>query len=107
MLDLTKLFYFLFGAITLAGGLQGYFAKGSVQSLIAGGVSGILLLLAGWLVQTGKVTPGIILGLVISLALAGRFLPLFLRTGGWWPAGAEGWLGFVGLVLSILALIKR
>ncbi len=107
MIDLTKAFYFIFGLITLVGGVQGFLTAKSMPSLIAGGVSGILLLLAGWLMQTGKTMPGLILGLVISLALAGRFLPAFFKTGSWWPAGVEGWLGAVGLILSVVALVKK
>ena len=107
MIDLTKLFYFIFGAITLVGGIQAFMSVGSKASLIAGGISGLLLLLAGWLVQTGKTMPGLILGLVITLALAGRFLPKFFKDGSWWPAGVEGWLGAVGLILSVVALVKK
>ena len=107
MVDSARLFYFIFGSITLIGGVQAFISVGSKPSLIAGGISGILLLVAGWLVQTGKTTPGLILGLVISLALAGRFLPKFFKDGDWWPAGTEGWLGAVGLVLSVLALVKK
>ena len=106
MIDNARLFYFVFGLITLAGGVQGFLA-GSKASLIAGGISGVLLLVAGWLVQTGKTMPGLILGLVITLGLAGRFLPLFLKKGGWWPAGVEGILGVIGVVLTVVALIKR
>lgn len=107
MLEPTRLFLFIFGAITIAGGLQGYLAKGSMASLIAGGVSGLLLLVAGWLMLSGKTMPGLILGLVMTIALAGQFLPKFLKTGVWWPAGVEGILGAVGVVLTIVALIKR
>ena len=107
MRDLTKIFYFVFGLITLIGGVQAFVTVGSKPSLIAGGISGILLLLAGWLVQSGKTTPGLILGLVITLGLAGRFLPKFFKDGSWWPAGVEGWLGAVGLILSVLALLKK
>ncbi|MGB8170533.1 MAG: TMEM14 family protein [Chthoniobacteraceae bacterium] len=107
MIDLTRLFYFVFGLITLVGGVQAFLSVGSKASLIAGGISGILLLLAGWLVQTGKVMPGLILGLVITLGLAGRFLPKFFKDGSWWPAGVEGWLGAIGLILSVLALVKK
>lgn len=107
MLDLTRIFYFVFGLITLAGGVQGFLSAGSKASLIAGGVSGVLLLLAGGLVQTGKVMPGLILGLIVTLGLAGRFLPKFLKEGGMWPAGVEGILGALGAVLTIAALIKR
>lgn len=107
MLDLTRIFYFVFGLITLVGGIQAFASVGSMPSLIAGGISGVLLLIAGWLVQTGKTMPGLILGLVITLGLAGRFLPKFFKDGGWWPAGVEGWLGAAGLILSVLALVKK
>lgn len=107
MLDLTRIFYFVFGLITLGGGIQAFLSVGSKPSLIAGGISGVLLLLAGWLVQTGKTMPGLILGLVITLGLAGRFLPKFFKDGSWWPAGVEGWLGAIGLILSVLALVKK
>jgi uncharacterized membrane protein (UPF0136 family) len=107
MLDLTKIFYFVFGLITLVGGVQAFITAGSKASLIAGGISGLLLLVAGWLVQSGKTMPGLILGLIVTLGLAGRFLPKFFKDGGWWPAGVEGWLGAIGLVLTVLAFVKR
>jgi len=107
MIDLARLYYYLFGLITLIGGVQAFLAVGSRASLIAGGISGLLLLVAGFLVQSGKVMPGLILGLIISLGLAGRFLPKFFKDGGWWPAGVEGWLGAIGIVISIAALVKK
>jgi len=107
MLDLTKIFYFIFGLITLGGGVQAFLTAGSKASLIAGGISGLLLLVAGWLVQSGKTMPGLILGLIVTLGLAGRFLPKFFKDGGWWPAGVEGWLGAIGLVLTVLAFVKK
>ncbi len=107
MIDLTRLFYYLFGLITLIGGVQAFLSVGSKASLIAGGISGLLLLVAGFLMQSGKTTPGLILGLVITLGLAGRFLPKFFKDGSWWPAGVEGWLGLVGLILSVVALVKK
>ena len=107
MLDLTRIFYFIFGLITLAGGIQGFIKAGSPASLIAGSITGVMLLVAGWLVQTGKVMPGLIVGLIATLGIAGKFLPKFLKEGGMWPAGVEGILGALGLVLTIAALIKR
>jgi uncharacterized membrane protein (UPF0136 family) len=107
MIDLARLFYYVFGLITLIGGVQAFLAIGSKASLIAGGVSGLLLLVAGWLIQTQKTMPGLILGLIVTLGLAGRFLPKFLKDGGWWPAGVEGILGAIGVILTVLALVKR
>jgi len=107
MLDPTRLYYYLFCLIKLGGGIQAFVHVGSKASLIAGGISGILLLVAGWLLQTGQVTPGLVVGLIITLGLAGRFLPKFFKDGGWWPAGVEGWLGLVGVVLTVLAFLKK
>jgi uncharacterized membrane protein (UPF0136 family) len=107
MIDLTRIFYFVFGAITLGGGIQGFIGKGSLPSLIAGGLCGLLLLVSGWLVHTQKTTPGLILGLVVTLGLAGMFLPKFLKGAPLWPAGVEGILGAIGVVLTVLAFLKR
>ena len=107
MLDLTKIYFFIFGALTIAGGIMGYVKAGSPQSLIAGGLSGILLLVAGYLISIGKAQAGLILGVILSLALAGMFLPKFLSTHKWMPAGMMAILGVIGLVLSVLALIKK
>jgi uncharacterized membrane protein (UPF0136 family) len=108
MLDPTRFFYYLFGLITLAGGIQGFVAKGSIPSLAAGGVCGILLIVGGYFLQTGKITAGLVIGLIVTLALAGQFLPKFFREGHhWWPAGIEGWLGLVGVILTIAAFVKK
>ncbi|MEP6669371.1 MAG: TMEM14 family protein [Chthoniobacter sp.] len=107
MLDPTRFYYYLFGLITLAGGIQGFMTKNSLPSLIAGSICGILLLVAGYLLQMGKVVPGLVVGLIITLALAGQFLPKFFKGGGWWPAGVEGWLGLIGVLLTIAAFVKK
>lgn len=107
MLDFTKLYLFIFGALTIAGGIMGYVKKASNESLIAGGVSGLLLLLSGYLVATGKVQLGLILGIVISVALAGRFVPAFLSTHKFMPAGMMAVLSIAGLVITVLALVKK
>jgi uncharacterized membrane protein (UPF0136 family) len=107
MLLATEIFYYAFGLITLLGGIQAFVTVKSKASLIAGGISGLLLLLAGWHFPMGKVTPGLILGLIVSLALAGRFLPKFFKEKKWWPAGVEGWLGLVGVVLSVISLVVK
>ena len=107
MLDLTKIYLFIFGVLTIAGGVMGFVKAGSNVSLIAGGVSGVLLLVSGYLVGAGKVQPGLILGLVLSLALAGQFLPKFLSTHKFMPAGLMAICGVIGLVLTALSLFKK
>lgn len=107
MLDYTKIYLFIFGALTIAGGIIGYVKAGSPASIIAGSISGVLLLVSGYLIGSGKVQAGLILGIVLSLALAGRFLPAFLSTHKWMPAGMMAILSAIGLVLTVVALIKK
>jgi uncharacterized membrane protein (UPF0136 family) len=107
MIVRAQLFYYVFGLITLGGGIQAFVSVKSKASLIAGGISGLLLLLAGWLIQAGQGTAGLILGLIVSLGLAGRFLPKFFKEKSWWPAGVEGWLGVIGVVLTVLAFVVK
>ena len=107
MLELTKNYYFIFGALTILGGVIGFVKAGSRASLIAGGVSGALILLAAWLVMSGQAQAGLILGLVISAVLEMRFLPAFLKTKKPMPAGMMAVLSMIGTVLSVLALVKK
>ena len=107
MLELTKNYYLLFGVLTILGGVIGFMKAQSKASLIAGGVSGALILLAAWLVMSGQAQAGLILGLVISAVLEMRFLPAFLKTKKPMPAGMMAVLSMIGTVLSVLALVKK
>ncbi len=106
MIDLTKIYYFIFGALTIVGGVIGYVKAASWKSLAAGGICGLLLIVAGVLIGT-RTQPGLLLGLIISLALAGRFIPGFFAKGGFMPAGLMSILSVIGIILTVLALIKR
>ena len=106
MLEIAKNYYFVFGGLTIVGGIMGFVKKHSVASLVAGGLSGILLLIAAlWL--RDKPQHGLILGAVVSLALAGRFLPAFLKKFDWMPAGLMAVLSVIGLIITALAFAKR
>lgn len=105
MIDLTKYFYFIYGVLTIAGGVYGYIKASSMPSLIAGGISGLLLLGAGVLIGT-RTQPGLILGLLVSLALAGQFVPKYVQAYKFMPAGLMSVLSVVAIVLTIIALIK-
>ena len=106
MIDLTKIYYFIFGALTIAGGIMGFVKKSSMASLVAGGLAGVLLLIAGaWIQQ--KPQNGLILGGVVSLALAGRFIPIFLDKHKFMPAGMMSILSIIGLIATALAFAKK
>ncbi len=105
MLDLARFYLFVFGVLTVAGGVMGFVKAKSKPSLIAGGISGVGLLAAGYLVSTGTMArTGLILGLVISLALAGRFVGAFRKTKKVMPAGLMAVLGLIGVAVTALAL---
>lgn len=102
----TKIYFIVFGILTIAGGLMGYVKAGSTASLIAGGISGILLLVAAFLLPS-HVVAGLVLGMVVSLLLAGRFLPAFFRVGKMMPNGMMALLSILGIVFAIVAWIRK
>ncbi len=105
MIEFTRIFYIAFGLITIAAAVQGMLA-GSVVSLIAGGILGALILAGGFMLPTNT-TVALILALVGSLGIAGRFVPVFLKTHGIWPAGILALLGAVSIVLTVLVFVKK
>lgn len=107
MLQLTQYYYLVFGVLTILGGVMGFVKAGSKASLIAGGVSGALILVAAGLVMTGHVQNGLILGLVVSSLLEVRFFPAFVKTKKIMPAGMMTALSMAGTLLSILALVFK
>lgn len=106
MIDLTKIYYFIFGALTIVGGVMGYVKAQSQASLIAGGISGLLLIGAGALMAT-KTQPGLILGLLVSLALGGHFGRVYAAKGGFMPAGLMLVLSVIGIAMTIAALVVK
>jgi uncharacterized membrane protein (UPF0136 family) len=106
MIAITKIYYFLFAVLTIGGGVMGYVKAGSMPSLIAGGVSGALLLVSALLIPS-KLHAGLIVGLVVSLLLAARFAPIFLAGKKMMPAGMMTILSVVAIILTIVAWIKK
>ena len=102
----TKIYFIVFGLLTIAGGIMGYVKAGSTASLIAGSISGLLLLLAAFLLPS-HVLLGLALGGIVSLLLIGYFLPAFFRTGKMMPAGMMSLLSVLGMVFAIVAWIRK
>jgi uncharacterized membrane protein (UPF0136 family) len=101
----TRYYLIAFGILTIAGGVMGFVKAKSKPSLIAGSISGLLLLTAAYLMLTpGR--PGVILGLLVSLALAGRFIGSYRKSKKVMPAGLMAILGIVGVILTALALLE-
>ena len=106
MLDAIRLYLFLFGVLTVAGGIMGFVKAKSRASLIAGTIAGVLLLGAGYEVSA-RGTVGLVLGLVVSLALAGRFGATFKKSRKVMPHGLMALLGTVGVIVTALGLLER
>ena len=102
----AKTYFIIFGMLTIAGGIIGFVKAGSTPSLIAGSVAGILLLVAAFLLPAHQLA-GLILALVVSVLLAGQFLPKFIRTGKVMPAGVMSILSVIGIVWAIIAAVKK
>lgn len=106
MIGPAKIYFILFGLLTIVGGVIGYASKGSMASIIAGSVSGILLLVGAYLLGNNT-TAGLAVVGIVSILLAGRFIPAFLKSGDFMPAGMMSILSAIGIVMAILAFVRR
>ena len=102
----AKIYFFVFGALTIAGGVVGYVKAGSVASIIAGSITGVLLLVAAFLLPEHRAI-GLATAFIISLFLAAQFAPKFIRTGRVMPAGMMSVLSVIGVIAAIVAWVKK
>lgn len=107
MLGFARIYFLIFGLATIAGGVSGYVIAGSKPSIIAGGVAGLLLILGGVLLSRvgGAYMGGLALSLLVSLALAGRFIPA-LVSGKLNPAAYMVPLSVVGVCAAAVLLFR-
>jgi uncharacterized membrane protein (UPF0136 family) len=98
---LIKFYYFLFGLIAIVGGAMGYARAQSKASLIAGAISGALLILAGLLMPS---LVGSILALVVSVLLLAYFARSYVAKRKPMPAIPMIAFSAIGLVLSVIAI---
>jgi uncharacterized membrane protein (UPF0136 family) len=106
MLEATRIYFLVFGVLTIAGGIMGYVKARSVVSIVAGAITGILLIVAGWMLPDHREL-GLSVGLFTSAILAGQFIPRFLRTRRLVPPGLMSVLSVVGIILAIVAWVAR
>jgi uncharacterized membrane protein (UPF0136 family) len=105
-MEAAKIYFIIFGLLTIAGGILGYVKAGSVASIIAGSITGVLLLVAAFLLLEHRVA-GLATALVVSFLLAAQFVPKFFRTGKVMPAGMMSVLSVIGIVTAIIAWVRK
>ena len=105
-MDATKIYFIIFGALTIVGGIIGYVKAGSAPSIIAGSITGLLLIIAGFILTEHR-TAGLATAFVVSLLLAAQFVPKLLRTSKMMPAGMMSILSVIGLIVAIVAWLKK
>jgi uncharacterized membrane protein (UPF0136 family) len=105
-MEAAKIYFIVFGLLTIAGGIVGYVKAGSVASIIAGSVTGILLIVGAFLLPEHRAI-GLATVFVVSLLLAAQFAPKFIRTGGIMPAGIMAILSVIGLIAAIVVWLKK
>ena len=102
----AKVYFIIFGVLTVAGGIVGYLKAGSVASIIAGSITGVLLLVAAFLLPEHRAI-GLATAFIMSLLLAAQFVPKFIRTGKVMPAGMMSILSVIGIIVAIVAWVKK
>jgi len=77
----------------------------SRASLVAGTISGVLLLVSAWLVRRGS-DAGPVLGLAVSTALFGRFARAYAKTRKVMPAAVISLLAVAAIALTLATLLQ-
>ena len=101
-----KVYYVLFAFLTIVGGVIGYLKAKSVVSLLSGSISGVLLIAASFMLPARPIRAYII-GLLVSILLAGKFVPDFIHKKAIVPGGLMALLSVAGVVLTLLAWYGR
>jgi len=106
MIGPAKIYFIIFGLLTIVGGVIGYVKAGSAASIVAGALAGIALIVGAYQLPEHLAVGLLITGLV-SIALAGKFVPDFMKTGKVMPAGLMAILSVIGVIVAIVAWIKK
>ena len=92
-----NIYFIVFGILLILGGFFGYTKAGSKPSLIAGTVSGLLILLGVYLHSLALI-------FIVSVLLVGAFIARLKKTKKFMPSGLLLVLSLISSVLSFLKL---
>lgn len=106
MRDATRIYYVVFGLLILVGGIVEYFRARGLLELIAGILCGLLLFLAAFLMAY-TLNGALIVGLLVSVSLAGKFIPDALHKRAFFPGVFMALLSALSVTLTLLSWYKR
>jgi uncharacterized membrane protein (UPF0136 family) len=102
----TALVLLGYGILNILLGLLGFVRAHSVASLIAGGISGLIVIAAALNVsKRPKVAYGV--SAVVALALLGKFVPSLIKEFKIYPAGIDVIASVIALVAAIAGLAAK
>ena len=106
MLEPARVYFFVFGILTIAGGIIGYVKARSVVSIVAGLITGLMLIAAAYVLPEQRQL-GLGLAFATSLLLALQFIPRVLRTRRLVPGGIMSLLSIVGIVFAVAVWLGK
>jgi len=106
IVEAVKVYYLVFAILTIFGGIMGYVKARSIASIVAGGVSGVILIAASLLLPEHPLKAEVP-ALCVSVLLAGKFVPDFVHKKAFVPGGLMAVLSLASVVLTILALVSK
>ncbi|WP_414542102.1 TMEM14 family protein [Nostoc sp. CCY0012] len=95
---------FAYGILAIVGGIVGYIQANSQVSLLSGVISGLLLVLAGYLQIQGQAW-ALILAVLVTGSLVFFFALRLAKTRKFMPAGLMTILGVLALTFMVNQLI--
>jgi uncharacterized membrane protein (UPF0136 family) len=107
MNDAAKIYYIVFGLFTLAGGVIGFPKARSVPSLAAGIACSLGLFAAATLMYFSLILVALVTGLMVSIVLAGKFVPDFIHKKAVFPGGVMALLSIASIAVTLLALNRK
>jgi uncharacterized membrane protein (UPF0136 family) len=99
----VKVYYAVFAALAVVGGIIGFARAKSVISLVAGIISGAVLATASWMIPGRHPNVAYIMALLVSVLLAGKFVPDTMHKRAVVPGGLMALLSLAGIVLTLCA----
>ncbi|MDF5708204.1 MAG: TMEM14 family protein [Nostoc sp. S4] len=104
-MNLSIIGAFAYGILAIAGGIIGYIQAKSQVSLLSGGISGLLLIIAAYLQLQGQ-TLGLIFAVLITAVLVVFFVFRLAKTRKFMPAGLMSVLGILTLGVMVNQIVS-